>query len=187
VDQVRRLFPLAVRTARGVAVALLCVYAAHGNAHAQEATLEYRVKAAYIYNFTKYVEWPPAAFGSGPLTLCVAGRNPFGSALFDIVRGEEVAGRPIAVRVLLEPEDGCHVIFVPQGAAAPAYLRASRMRPVLTIGEGADFITQGGIISFIVEGGRVRFEIDQEAADRVGLRVSSRLLRLARTPEQPVR
>jgi hypothetical protein len=173
--------------ARSAAAVLVCLYAAHGVVHAQEATLEYRVKAAYLYNFTKYVEWPPAALGSGPLTLCVAGRNPFGSALSDIVRGEEIGNRPIAVRVLLEPEDGCHVIFVPQGAATPAYLRSARMRPILTIGEGADFIAQGGIISFIVEGGRVRFEIDQVAAERVGLRVSSRLLRLARAPEQSAR
>lgn len=147
---------------------------------AQEPTLEYRVKAAYIFNFTKYVEWPRDAIGAGPLAICVAGRNPFGTVLDDIVRGEEVDDRPVVVRIILEPEPGCHVLFVPDGAATTAYLRAARTAPVLTIGETPDFLGLGGTVRFIREGTNIRFEIDQRAADRVGLRISSRLLRLAR-------
>lgn len=147
---------------------------------AQEPTLEYRVKAAYLFNFTKYVEWPRDALGAGPLTICVAGRNPFGTVLEDVVRGEEVENRAVAVRVILEPEPGCHVLFVPDGAATAAYLRATRTAPVLTIGETPDFLGFGGTIRFIREGTNIRFEIDQQAADRAGLRISSRLLRLAR-------
>ena len=147
---------------------------------AQEPTLEYRVKAAYIYNFTQYVEGPGDALGPGPLTICVAGRNVFGDTLEAIVRDERIDDHPIAVRVILEPEPGCHVLFIPLGAATPAYLRSARMAPVLTIGEASDFIAQGGIINLVREGGNIRFQIDQEAAERAGLRVSSRLLRLAR-------
>ncbi|MGE0443655.1 MAG: YfiR family protein [Vicinamibacterales bacterium] len=147
---------------------------------AQEPTLEYRVKAAYILNFIRYVEWPPGTLGDGPITVCVAGRNPFGTALEETVRGEAIEGRAIAVRVILEPEPGCHVLFVPTGANAGAYLRSARMTPVLTIGEAADFLPMGGIIGLRVDGGSVRFDIDQGAADRAALRISSRLLRLAR-------
>ena len=151
---------------------------------AQEASLEYRVKAAYIYNFMKYVEWPDAALRNGPLNICVAGRNPFGEALTETVAGERIGGQPVIVRVILEPEPGCHVLFVPEGSATTAYLRAARSAPVLTVGETPDFISQGGAIGFILDGGNVRFEIDQESAERQGLKVSSRLLRLARTPDR---
>ena len=148
---------------------------------AQEVPLEYRVKAAFLFNFAKFVEWPPEA-DAGPLQICVAGRNVFGDALVDTVRGETINGRPLAVRVILEPEPGCHVIFVPRGAATQAYLRAARTSPSLTVGESPDFIAQGGMVNFTLDGTSVRFEIDREAAERVGLRISSRLLRLARTP-----
>ena len=112
----------------------------------------------------------------------MAGRNVFGDALADIVRGENINGRALTIRVLLEPEAGCHIIFVPRGAATAAYLRAARSSPVLTVGEIPDFIAQGGIVNFVPEGTSVKFEIDPEAAERVGLRISSRLLRLARAP-----
>jgi hypothetical protein len=149
--------------------------------HAQEVPLEYRVKAAFLFNFAKFVEWPPAA-DAGPLQICVAGRNVFGDALAETVRGENIHGRPLAIRVILEPEPGCHIIFVPRGAATAAYLRSARSSPSLTVGETPDFIAMGGIVNFVQEGTSVRFEIDPDAAERVGLRISSRLLRLARLP-----
>ena len=147
--------------------------------HAQEPTLEYRVKAAYLFNFVKFVEWPPEAAG-GPLTICVAGRNPFGSVLSETIRGETVNGRPLVSRVILEPEPGCDVLFIPRGAAAPAYLRAARGTATLTIGEEPEIIARGGIISLDLEGTSVRFTINPAAAERGGLRLSSRLLQLAR-------
>lgn len=148
---------------------------------AQDVSLEYRVKAAYLFNFAKYVEWPSSG-GTGPLTLCVAGRNVFGSALEETIAGERVNGRPLVARVILEPTPGCDVLFVPRGAATNAYLLAAQGQPVLTVGETPGFIEAGGVINFIVDGANVRFEISAPAADRAGLRVSSRLLRLARMP-----
>ena len=149
---------------------------------AQEPSLEYRVKAAYLYNFVQFVEWPPPA-ETGPLTICVAGRNPFGPALANTIRGESVNGRPLTVRVILEPQGDCDVVFVPDGAATAAYLRAARGTPQLTVGEHDDFLAQGGIINFIREQGKIRFEINTEAAAKADLRISSRLLRLARNAE----
>jgi YfiR/HmsC-like len=162
-------------------LALVLALAASAALQAQEIPLEYRVKAAFLFNFAKFIEWP-ADSDSGPLQICVAGRNVFGDALVDTVRGENINGRPLAVRVILEPEPGCHIIFVPRGATTAAYLRAARSSPSLTVGEMPDFIAQGGIVNFTLEGTSVRFEIDAEAAERVGLRISSRLLRLARSP-----
>lgn len=145
---------------------------------AQEVRLEYQVKAAYLYNFMKFVEWP--AGSGGPLTICVAGRNPFGSVLADTVRGELIEGRPIEIKVILEPEPGCHAVFVPRTAAVTAYLRAAQGTPTLTVGESPRFIEQGGIINFFLEGSNVRFQINPSAAERARLRISSRLLQLAR-------
>lgn len=153
-------------------------------AGAQEVTLEYSVKAAYLYNFVKFVEWPGPVQADRPLTICVAAHNPFGSVLSETVQGERVGDRPIALRVILEPEPGCDVLFLPRDAAAPAYLRAVQSLPVLTVGETGDFIEKGGIINFVREGGNIRFEIDQDAAQHAGLRISSRLLRLGRVPNR---
>jgi hypothetical protein len=147
---------------------------------AQDVALDYRVKAAYIYNFVHYIEYPPDALGGAPINICVAGRNPFGTLLNDLVQGEDVGGRMLVVRVILEPEPGCHVIFIPRGAAMTAYMQGVGMSPVLTIGETPEFMEAGGIITFVLDGRNVRFEINQEAAMRARLQISSRLLRLAR-------
>jgi hypothetical protein len=160
------------------ALALLLVSAAC-TAAAQDVSLEYRVKATYIYYFAQFVEWPADAVPD-PLTICVAGRNPFGPVLEETLRGETINGRPVGARVILEPESGCHVVFVPHGAATTAYLRAAAGTPTLTIGESADFIDQGGMANFYLDDGNVRIEISPAAAERAGLRVSSRLLQLAR-------
>jgi hypothetical protein len=149
---------------------------------AKEVPLEYQVKAVYLFNFAKFVEWPAEA-PSGPLTICVAGDNPFGSVLDETVRGETVNGRLLVARIIPAPQTDCHMVFVPQGATTAPYLRAAQGLPILTIGETPDFLKQGGMISFILEGGKVRFQIDSKAAERAELRISSNLLRLARTPE----
>jgi hypothetical protein len=161
---------------------LACAFAVAGAARgacAQTVPLEYQVKAAYLFNFAKFVDWP-AALSSGPLVICVAVPNPFGMVLEETVHGETISGRPIVQKTIAAPEPGCHVVFVPRGASASAYIGASRGIPVLIVGETPHFIADGGMINFVIDGGTVRFEINQDAASRAGLQISSRLLRLAR-------
>lgn len=146
-------------------------------ANAQDISLEYRVKAAYLYNFVKFVQWPPEA-REGPLNICIAGRNPFGTVLAETIHDESVDGRGLTSRVILEPEPDCQVLFVPEGAPG-AYLRAARRTPTLTVGETDGFLDEGGVITFVKQGSNVRFAINTEAADQGKLRVSSRLLQLA--------
>jgi hypothetical protein len=142
-------------------------------------SLEYQVKATYLFNFVKFVEWPPRP-DSRPLTLCVAERNPFGDALREAIQGEQIAGRRLETRVVSQPASFCDVVFVPRETPAGRYLEAFRDTPTLTVGENPEFLSKGGTINFIVERGNVRFEIDAAAAKRAGLRISSHLLRLSR-------
>jgi hypothetical protein len=169
---------------RPVLAALLLAFTAHSRTTAQDVSKEYRVKAAFLYNFVKFVEWPSRT-DPGPIVICVAGQNPFGSVLVETIRGETVVGRTLESRVILEPDGGCHVIFVPAGANASAYLGAARGTPRLTVGESPDFIQQGGLVRFYLDAGTVRFEINRERAERSGLRISSRLLQLARLVADP--
>ena len=171
---------MARRFARWCVFVAALAGAAASHVRAQALPLEYQVKAAYLFNFLKFVEWPGTS-SQGPLTVCIAQPNPFGTQLNDLVRGESISGRPIVVRVIGEPDATCGAVFVPHGASAAAYLAAAHDVPMLTVGEEPHFLEAGGIINLVITGGNVRFEINQQAATRVGLTISSRLLRLAQT------
>jgi hypothetical protein len=160
-------------------ILLVCALVVQVDGQSNDVSLEYRVKAVYLFNFAKFIEWPSAAV-SGPLTICVAGDNPFGDVLNETVRGELVNERPVITRPITTPDRGCHVLFLPHGTASLPFLRAVRGTPTLTVGEDPGFLREGGIVNFILEAGKVRFEIDQTAAESADLRISSHLLRLAR-------
>jgi hypothetical protein len=145
---------------------------------AQQVAQEYQVKAAYLYNFLKYVEWPDRT--SRPFLICIAGQNPFGDVLAALTTAERVRGNPVRTELILEPQPGCDVIFTPRTSNIPAYLQTAAGKPILTVGETPRFIEQGGIVNFFLENGKVRFEINRNAAERAGLRFSSRLLQLAK-------
>lgn len=153
-------------------------------ASAQTAS-EYDVKAAFLYNFTKFVEWPREAFPaeSSQIRLCILGDNPFGGKLESLLEGEEVQGRRLhflRVDVLHSPGH-CHVLFISRSEKAriPAVLMAVRGAPVLTVSETDGFLEKGGAINFKIQQGKVRFEINPGATERGGLKMSSKLLRLA--------
>jgi len=176
-----------VRPPRPLDVRRLCVLVlvvlAGVAPRSEQVPLEYQVKAGYLFNFLKFIEWPREV-ESGPITICIAGHNPFGDVLAETLQGERVNSRSLATRVIPEPQAGCAVVFVPKDTATTAYLRAVRGAPTLTGGETPGFIGEGGIINFVLEQGKVRFEIDLKAAERADLRISSHLLRLARISDR---
>ena len=146
--------------------------------HAQDVPQEYQIKAAYLYNFLKYVEWPKPL--NRTFLICVAGQNPFGTVLDGLTKNERVRGNLVKTDIILAPEPGCDVIFTPRTSNISAYLSAAGGMPILTVGETPNYIERGGIVNFFLEDGKVRFEINRNAAERAGLRISSRLLHLAR-------
>jgi hypothetical protein len=149
---------------------------------AQSLSDEYRLKAAFVYRFPQFVEWPAAAVQSSrTLDLCVLQPNPFGSDLEQLVSGEWLDGRPLQVRVVagVEALPGCHSLFVGARSDAAAVLTALAGRPVLTVGETDEFLNAGGIIVLKVVERRVRFEVNATNANRAGLRISAQLLSLA--------
>lgn len=147
-------------------------------------SIEDDVKAAYLFNFTKFVEWPSGAFSgtSDPLKVCVAGDEALRHAVERAVTGERVGGRPLKY-VAPPPDDaaGCHMLYLGRGATDRASLIATAAKhPILIVGDSPQFLQLGGAIAFVIEERRVRFDIDPAAAARAGLKVSSKLLRVAR-------
>jgi hypothetical protein len=153
-----------------------------------QTSLEYAVKAAFLLNFTKFVEWPPSAFAgpNAPVAICILGMNPFGQVLDEIVQGEQAGGRALIVRKLDRPAAprGCQVVFMAgSGKDVPKTLRS--LGPgVLTVGEGESFLREGGMVAFVIENRRVRFDINRTAAQSANLKLSSQLLTVARTVEK---
>ncbi|RYZ20383.1 MAG: YfiR family protein [Chitinophagaceae bacterium] len=148
---------------------------------AKAQTREYQVKALFLYNFGQFVDWPAGALaGNTPFVIGVVGNDPFGRFLDDVVREEQFEGRPIVVQHYEHPSEirSCHILFV--GSHVRESLAAVAGRPVLTVGEGGDFIEAGGMIQFFTEQNRIRFLIRPSAAKAVKLTISSKLLRLAK-------
>jgi hypothetical protein len=155
--------------------------------HAQEAPTEYQVKAAYLFNFLKFVEWPgdPIANTNGHWVIGIVGDNPFGDDLTQIISGKTVQGHELLVRRFQPGEDlhTCHVLFISasEKKRLPSMLAALSGSSVLTVGDMDHFIESGGMIQFVMEEKRVRFAIDVGASSQARLKVSSKLLSLART------
>jgi hypothetical protein len=151
-----------------------------------QATLENDVKATFLYNFTKFIEWPPApATAADPFRVCIIADPDFTRAVDRTIAGESVDGRPLERIEPASPEDvrKCAILYVGRGYAARAarLLVAARQLPVLTVGEGPEFLDSGGAIGFVLENNRVRFDISNTAVQRSGLKASSKLLRVARS------
>ncbi|MFZ5561369.1 MAG: YfiR family protein [Pseudomonadota bacterium] len=154
-------------------------------------TLEYQLKAVFLYRFSQFVEWPQQAFATAqtPLAVCVLGDDPFGDFLDETVQGEAVNGHPLQVLRLrhVEAAEGCHILFVSDSEQAnlKSIVEALRGRHVLTVSNGEAFVRSGGIVGFRLADRRIRLAINPEAARSAGLRISSKLLRSAElvTPE----
>jgi hypothetical protein len=153
-------------------------------------TLEYEVKAAYLLNFLGYAEWPPEVFTGpdDPLRVCIAGRDPFGKAIDRVFQSGHVNGRPIVIERLAAHHDTlrCALLFIPASANADLWLDSAGSA-TLTIGESSNFLERGGVIRLVVDAGRVRFDVNVAEAASRRIRLSSHLLRLARSTQVPAR
>lgn len=154
-------------------------------AHAQREAPEASVKAAFLYKFANYIEWPANAFASpaAPLVIGVAGSDEVASELERIVPGRSVNGHPVTVKRMREGESprGLHFLFIGRDHAAhAAMLRAAREQSVLAITETDRGLEMGSTINFVTAGDRVAFEVSLDAAEKSGHRISSRMLSVAR-------
>jgi hypothetical protein len=147
--------------------------------------LEYQVKAAFLLNFTKFIEWPRAesAETDALARICILGDDPFGVILDQMVEGEVLNGRKLMIRRLHhQTPKSCEVLFFSKADEKDVPGVLSDVGPgVLTVGEGENFLRDGGAIAFVIENRRVRFDVNQTAAGRARLKISSRLLTVARS------
>jgi hypothetical protein len=168
---------------------LLCVLALvqPPRAWAQsDDSAEYRVKLAFLYNFAQFIQWPADAFSgpAAPLTMCVAGQDPFKGEIGQRLHGRTAAGHPIQIRRLKPDDDpqACHIVFVRAGEkrAAAEILAALKGSNTLTVGESKGFAEKGGLINLTLDEDKLSFEINLAAAMRTRLKISSKVLALAR-------
>ena len=155
----------------------------------QGALTEYQVKAAYLFNFLKFVDWPEDAFPDplAPIVIAVVGDDPFGPSLPQVVIGKTVQGRDLVIRAYREGENlrSAHILFISasEKKRVPAILSSLRGSSVLTVADMDGFLECGGMIQFVSESNRVRFSINADAARRGRLQVSSKLLSLSKPME----
>ena len=166
-------------------IAVLLVLAS--SATARGGPTEYEVKAAFLYNFAKFVEWPASAFTAtnNALVVGVLGDDPFGEALDRIAKNKSAQGRRIDVRrfrSVADVSDQCHILFVSPSLARdlPRILQGLHGEPILTVSDIAGFLDHGGTINLVMEQRRVRFAVNLKAANQAGLKMSSQLLKIAK-------
>lgn len=154
---------------------------------------DYDIKAAFLFNFASFVEWPDTAFadGSAPLVIGVLGDDPFGRILEEIIAGETINGHPLTIRRLassqLKEAAGCHILFISRSEArrVRTILQQLRSHPVLTVADLPNFLDAGGAVGFAT-GGRVRLLINPTAVRSARLNASSKLLRLAEVVDREI-
>jgi hypothetical protein len=160
------------------------------SATGQELSREYPLKAAFLYKFGGYVDWPAEAFESdqAPLIVGVVGPNPFGTTLDGMAATKQIRGRPIVVKYSVKPNElsTCHILFISDrldDAERLAVVHATQSTHVLLVGESVGLAENGAVVNFFIEENKVRFEINIDAARQRQLKISSKLLSLARVVE----
>ena len=172
---------------RFVVLAMLAGLAASASAQDQRSaeSSEYLIKAGYIFNFARLVEWPASSAAKGqPIVIGVLGNDAFATVLARVVDGKKIDDRPFLVKRLKNKEFkdcGCRILFVAaaESARADEVIQFQHTASVLTIAEAPDFARRGGIIALVLEDSKVRFIVNVDAATQAGLSISSRLLTLA--------
>jgi hypothetical protein len=168
-------------------LSMLCLLFTTVGAFAVSTPSEYQVKAAFLYNFSRFVDWPSGSFAQSgsPFVIGVVGQDPFGSSLDKVTDGKTVDGRNIIIRRFRRVSDmeHCHILFISDSERErlPRILDRIENKATLTVSEIDGFIARGGMINFAVESKKVRFDINSDAAERARIRISAKLLQLART------
>jgi YfiR/HmsC-like len=182
------LSPFGMRRGLRTGVALLAFLAAGGTPVWGAGTAvseEYRIKAAFLFNFAQFVKWPPGAFrkADSPFCIGILGKDPFDSFLDETVKGETVDGHPLVVRRYpdLKSVGDCQILFISKSEQARmgALLQGLKGRSILTVGDIGGFAEAGGVIRFVTEDNKIHFRINLEAAKDAKLDISSQVLRLA--------
>jgi len=154
----------------------------------ESVSVEYKIKAAYLLNFAKFVEWPTNRFPTPttPIRVGVFGKDPFGSDLERTIGGRVIEGRKCEIVRTDDVESAmsCHIVFISSSERKQTadVLEKLHRGNVLTVGESEQFIEQGGIIQFYLYENTVRFEINKQQAEKANLRISSKLLQVAKPP-----
>jgi len=154
-------------------------------ARTQSTTDEYKVKAAFLFHFAQFLAWPPDSLNAGDssLILCIFDDEPRRQEFQSAIEGKPIGARVFHVRLLSQPQEiqGCNILFLSRDEIRQQspILKSLRGRPVLTVGETFDFLSDGGMIRFHIDEGKIRFDINQAAAESSHLEISSRLLLLA--------
>lgn len=179
-------------------IAITCLLSAmalgsHADSIDTSDSSEYLIKAGFIYNFAKLVQWPTTAFAQpdSPIVIGILGDDPFGATLDRIVADKKINGRALVVRRLKWSRDfkdvrDCNILFVSSSEKEhiDTVVDMMKLLPILTIGDSPGFARRGGIMNFTLEDNKVRFEVNVEAAKHADLTISSRLLTLARIVQQ---
>lgn len=174
-----------IRTVAVIAL-LTATLGATAPAQPDASSLEAELKATFLYQFTRYAEWPARSFGAGqqsPFKVCVLAGSAFTESVDRVLRGEMAAGRPMIRAVPETPSAArsCHILYIQQNEGElTRYLSAVRDTPVLTVSDSPDFLSSGGHIALVRDNNRIRFDINLAAARQSGLTLRSQLLRVAR-------
>lgn len=175
---------LSPRFRTAVLVAVSALLAAPGLSGQTAKRTDHQLKAAYLYEFGKFVQWPARAGESkhDPFNICILGENPFGTAL-DSLSGQTINGQGVVIRQISKTQDSeeCRVLFVAASEEehVSVILAALQKLPILTVSDMPHFLNRGGMIQFLMHDSKVRFEVNRTATERVGLTLSSELLKVA--------
>jgi hypothetical protein len=160
-----------------------------GDGRAQQSQpTEYQIKAAFLFNFAKFVQWPPAAFAgvTSPIIIGILGENPFHDDLARTIRNKTVDDHPLLIKEFRSPKEAtnCHILFIStsEKKRLPEILKSLKGASVLTVGEMDRFTESGGMINFVMQGNKIRFQINHDEATKAGLKISSKLMSLALLP-----
>jgi hypothetical protein len=168
-----------------VIVAMVFPSATTSRFQGEAVVRENKVKAAFVYNFTQFVEWPANAFAdqSSPFVIGIVGKESFANFLSQVTEGEQVNGHPIVIRTFenVAPEiEQCHILFLEKSLGSIRQVTENaKDNAILTISDHDDFMEMDGILRFFVDGGKVRFEINRKMAEKAGLVINPKLLKLA--------